>query len=77
MSTTKRTLERRIENDWYACEMPELNKGDVFRLWEPTGELVGDLNYVADSKPIVWEEYNGIPIWGIIANPEGETNENQ
>ncbi len=72
MSMTKRTTERQIGKDWYVCEISELNKGDVFRLWESTGELVGDQNYVADSKPIVWEEHNGIPIWGIIANPEGE-----
>jgi len=46
-----RTIERLIDNDWYVCRLSELNKGDVFRMHEPTGELVGGQNWIAESEP--------------------------
>jgi len=72
MSRLLRTTERRIDRDWYVCEMSELNKGDTFRLHEPTGELVGEQNWVAESDPRVTYE-NGRPIYGIEA--KGENND--
>jgi len=71
MSSIMRTVERFVDEDWHVCQMSELNKGDTFRLREPTGELVGDQNWIADSDPHITYE-NDRPIWGIVA--KGENN---
>ncbi len=71
MSTLLRTVERLIDDDWYMCQMSELNKDDVFRLQEPTGQFVGSCNFVATDNPHLDPNSN---IWGIMAShlPNGE-----
>jgi len=69
-------VERLIENDWHVCRMSELNKGDIFRMTEHTGEYRGDCNWVASSEPRM-TKYDGDDVWGIDANPEGKDDDNE
>jgi len=71
VSAVMRTVERLMGKDWHVCQMSELNKGDIFRLREPTGELVGEQNWIAASEPQITVE-NDKPIWGIVAKGEDD-----
>lgn len=73
MPALLRSVERKINNDWYVCAMSELNTGDVFRLREPSGELTNNTTWVAAGEPNL-TTHNGEGIWGIMAKPEGENN---
>lgn len=74
MHDLMRTVERLIDNDWYVCRLSELNKGDVFRMHEPTGELVGGQNWIAESEPNPDYSNDGEPVWGIRAKGENDND---
>jgi len=73
METPLRKVERLIENDWHLCQMSELNKGDIFRLTEPDGEIVGKMNWLATAEPKIITNPNGVETWGVDA--EGVTDD--
>ena len=76
MSALLRTVERLINEDWHVCRMSELNKGDIFRLREPTGELVndskGDQIWIATSAPYQTINENGEATWGVEVKGEND-----
>jgi len=42
METSFRKAEKVIDGKWVECGFESLKKGDCFRLFEPTGEIVKD-----------------------------------
>jgi hypothetical protein len=72
-----------ITNNWQECELSDLLKGDVFKMYEPiTNELVGDSAWQAIENSKIISEKNDDDIslfvpdtdasrfnWGINAEP--------
>ena len=44
METSFRKTEKVVDGKWIECSFESLKKGDCFRLFEPTGEIVKDNN---------------------------------
>ena len=68
--TGKRVIERLKNENWERCEMSQLIKGDMFRMFEDNGatEIVKDLHgnfmWEALSDPFLDE----IGIWGVTVD---------
>ena len=62
-----RTVERFTHVGWKVVTMSDLNPGDIFRLWESTGEQVvdardGRTQWIATSQPFIATEHG---VWSI------------
>ncbi len=65
-----RTTERFVNDDWHVYNSPELNRGDVFGLIEPTNEIVeivGRRSWVAEGDPALTDD----GMWSIQVIGEG------
>lgn len=75
-----RKAEIKIDGEWREIPFMELKRGDTFRLFEPTGEIVAAGKYtefVADTDAYLNEE--GVGTIGTIdpTNGEGYTEDHK
>ena len=74
---TLRTIERKDNASWTKVQMKELVPGDVFRMFEPTGEPVGwkGFEWKVIGDPYTMTNENGVRTWGIDVEEILEENE--
>ena len=65
-----RTVEKRLNDTWFRCDMKDMRTGDVFRMFNPgESERVEDSDFIATSDAVLGINPKFSDAWGVEAEP--------
>jgi hypothetical protein len=66
----RRIVQKKVDEDWQDCQMKDLRKGDIFRMFDTkNSDRVGDSDFKAIENPQLGINEKYPDVWGIKADP--------